>query len=70
MLALVALGMMNLQAQQDVTKYYLTNYGFDTGFNYTAGQTIGTLNGLGDGIRLLSGTDATGWNLHHQCSNL
>ena len=39
MLALVALGMMNLQAQQDVTKYYLTNYGFDTGFNYTAGQT-------------------------------
>ena len=39
MLALVAMGMMNLQAQQDVTKYYLKNYGFDEGFNYTAGQT-------------------------------
>ena len=27
------------QAQTDVSKYYLTNYGFDSDFNYTAGST-------------------------------
>ena len=39
MLLLLAMGLMNIKAQQDVTKYYLENYGFDEGFNYTAGQT-------------------------------
>ena len=28
-----------VQAQTDVSKYYLTNYGFDSDFNYTAGST-------------------------------
>ncbi|MBO4641929.1 MAG: hypothetical protein J5661_03580 [Bacteroidaceae bacterium] len=39
MLLLLAMGLMNIKAQQDVTKYYLVNYGFDEGFNYKAGQT-------------------------------
>ena len=37
-LLLFVLAVLNVFGQTDVTKYYLSNYGFDTGFNYTSGD--------------------------------
>lgn len=36
---LLSLSALAAQAQDDVTKYYLSDYGFDTGFNYKSGAT-------------------------------
>lgn len=44
-LAIIALTM---SAQVDVTKHFLTNYGFDEFFDYTTGQTIGVAQELLD----------------------
>lgn len=35
---LFVLAVLNVYGQTDVTKYYLSNYGFDTGFNYASGD--------------------------------
>ena len=54
--ALAALALCGANAQTDVTRYYITNYGFDDNFDYKSGETTAVAREI---------LDVPGWTAGH-----